>query len=426
MNNSDTSSNTIPSTDSHNIDMPLIDSSMPVISLTCPHNYPYDVLTQYDTSNATSSDGIYLDSTLNDTLNTCNSDSSTSISNSVDLKLKAKGMKIGHMNIQGIQNKTDELDIMLNRCNNDIHIFGLSETKLKSLHPDNCFMLDNYQFFRKDRVVTNDRQPQGGGIVVYVKNGVKAIRRCDLESNEIECVWLEIFPNKTKSFLVGVLYRHPNATIQWNEHFEELIEKVLETQKEIYLLGDFNRDLLNEQTRKAWLEFMEPYGLFQKVQVVTRKSNHSQTLIDHIYCNVESNVNSINVPEIGLSDHYPIFVTRKCSTSIPKFTHHTITYRSFKQFNKDDFINDLESTPWDIIKVFDDTNEIVDTWSSLFLKIVDKHLPLKTQRVKHKTQPKWLTPDILEAIKTRDRYKSINEESLYKVWRNKVTLFIKK
>ena len=255
---------------------------------------------------------------------------------------------------------------------------------------------------------------------------MKVERRLDLERNEMECVWLEVFPKNSKSFLVGNLYRHPNEGVQWNEHFEDFMETVLGKQKEIYLLGDFNRDLMNENTRKAWLEYMEPFGLNQKVNYATRKTAHSQTLIDHIYCNVESNISSINVPEIGLSDHFPIFLTRKTNCTLPKFLHQTISYRSFKSFNEQDFINDLQSAPWDIIKIFDDTNDTLDSWSSMFIEIVDKHLPLKTLRVKRKQQPKWLTPEIIEAIKTRDRYKSLNEDILYRSWRNKVVNLIKK
>ena len=37
-----------------------------------------------------------------------------------------------------------------------------------------------------------------------------------------------------------------------------------------------------------------------------------------------------------------------------------------------------------LIKLFEDTNDVVDTWSSMFLNIVDKHLPMKSQRVKYK------------------------------------------
>ena len=58
-----------------------------------------------------------------------NNNSSTCAHNLVDLGLKSKGFRIGHINIQSIQNKIDQIDIMLNHLNNDVHVFGLSETK---------------------------------------------------------------------------------------------------------------------------------------------------------------------------------------------------------------------------------------------------------------------------------------------------------
>ena len=191
-------------------------------------------------------------------------------------------------------------------------------------------------------------------------------------------------------------------------------------------MGDFNRDLLQVNTKKTWLEYMESFGLEQIVKSPTRITDHSETLIDHIYCNNLSNVLSTKVPILGLSDHFPVFVTRKLnSSSVLKKSHHSISYRSFKNFNEAEFINDLSSTPWDVIKIFDDTNDIVESWSSLFLDIIDKHLPLKQHRVKRKQQPKWLNGEIIDAIKTRDRYKSINDNEQYKIWRNKVCSLIK-
>ena len=74
---------------------------------------------------------------------------------------------------------------------------------------------------------------------------------------------------------------------------------------------------------------------------------------------------------------------------------------------------------------FDDVNDVVETWSSLFCDIVDKHLPLRQHRVKCKQQPKWLTADIIDSIKTRDRFKSLNNQEQYKIWRNKVSKMIK-
>lgn len=373
---------------------------------------------------ALNSDVVLNDNIQNDCLH-ANTDPSMSAQTVLNLTLSAKGLNIGHLNVQGIQNKLDQVSLMLNNSENNICILGLSETKLKDFHPDSYFFVDNYQFFRRDRVITRERQEQGGGIIVYVKNGMKVERRKDLETNEIECVWLEVFPKMSSSFLVGTIYRHPNDGVEWNENFEILIEKVLEKQKEIYLLGDFNRDLLNENTKKAWLEYMEPFGLHQKVNCATRITSHSQTLIDHIYCNVQENISSVKVPKIGISDHFPIFLTRKTNNTTPKSSHYTITYRSYKNFKEQEFLNELQSSPWDVIKVFDNVNDVVETWSSMFMEIVNRHLPLKKHRVKHKHQPKWLTSEIIEAMKTRDHYKSLNDDVHYKIWRNRVGNLIK-
>ena len=233
-------------------------------------------------------------------------DQSTS-HNALHLGLKAKGFRIGHLNIQGLTNKIDQLKLLLQFQNNLIHILGISETKLTLNHPYALFHIDGYQKpFRRDRT-----ENAGGGLLVYVKDGVCCKRRADLEHQMLECIWVEIKPKNNCSFLVGHIYRPPNSSIQWNEFFEDCIEKVLQEEKEIYLLGYINRDLLNNQIRSVWNDYVEPFGLTQVVTEPTRVTSNSQTLIDHIYCNCPENVKSVCVPKLGLSDHFPIFVTRK-------------------------------------------------------------------------------------------------------------------
>ena len=95
----------------------------------------------------------------------------------------------------------------------------------------------------------------------------------------------------------------------------------LREDKEIYLMGDINRDLLNDQIKTAWTDYMEPFGLTQLVSEATRVINDSRTSIDHIYSNCPENLNSL-VPQIGLSDHFPIFFPlvfhKKNACSAPK------------------------------------------------------------------------------------------------------------
>ena len=338
----------------------------------------------------------------------------------LDLGLKCKGFRMGHLNIQGVSNKIDQVRPLLQSDKNSIHVLGLSETKLNAMHPESAFHVNGFQKpFRRDREINS-----GGGLLVYVKDGTCANRRTDLECENLECIWLEIKPVKSKPFLLGNIYRPPNSNIQWNGIFEDCMENVLKEEKEVYLMGDINRDLLNNNINKAWTDYMEPFGLTQLVSEATRVTNDTKTLIDHIYSNCPENVNSLNVPKIGLSDHFPIFFTRKMHVHPPKTNHHTISYRSFRNFDEAKFVEDIQSIPWDTIKLFDDTDDILEAWLDLFLQVVDKHVPLKQHRVKHKNQPQWMSPEILDAMKCRDRYKSLGNEENYKVWRNKVIKLI--
>lgn len=57
--------------------------------------------------------------------------------------------------------------------------------------------------------------------------------------------------------------------------------------------------------------------------------------------------------------------------------------------------------------------------------VVNQNVPIKQYRVEHKNQPSWITPDVLDAIKCRDRHKSLGNENDYRYWWNKVISLIR-
>ena len=65
----------------------------------------------------------------------------------------------------------------------------------------------------------------------------------------------------------------------------------------------------------------------------------------------------------------------------------------------------MSCVPWEILEKFDNIDDIVTVWKSLFLEILDKHAPIKSHRVKKKCQPEWMTPEILDCMKERKKYK---------------------
>ena len=341
--------------------------------------------------------------------------------------LTTKGFNFAHLNVEGLcgqnMSKFSQLRAMLKSpVNSALQLFGLSETKLKCHKPTNFFRIDGFQMpFRKDNVSNG-----GGGIMVYVKNGINAKRRDDLETNDIQCVWLEITPDWGKSFRIGNMYRPPNSKVEFNDKFENFIIYVMREEKEIILMGDFNKDLFNKEIGTEWINFTTSLGLGQLISIPTRVTETSSTLIDHIYTNREENILRVHVGKFSLSDHYAIFGNRKLNSQLRNKKHHTITYRSFRHFDENMFIKDLAEVPWETIAAFDKVDDMVQTWNDLFLEIVNKHAPIKTNRVKRKHQPEWLTSEILDLMRERDKCKINGKIDEYRILRNKISKMIDK
>ena len=60
---------------------------------------------------------------------------------------------------------------------------------------DNILQMEGFNSERKDRTALRQgalNTKRGGGVVVYIADHIKYKRRNDLESSEIESIWLEI------------------------------------------------------------------------------------------------------------------------------------------------------------------------------------------------------------------------------------------
>lgn len=335
-----------------------------------------------------------------------------------DLGISKNGMIIGHINIQGIRSKFDELQILL--TSNKIDIFGITETKLDQIHITESFTINGFQVpFRKDR-----SNKKGGGILVYVRNNISCCQRTDLEDSELEHVWLEVKNPNSKSFLLCVLYRPPSSLVSWKTSFDANIDKAQCEDKEILIVGDLNKDLMNDQLKEEWVNFTLSLGLTQLITTPTRVSKNSKTLIDHIYSDNIQNISWTTAPKLSLSDHFPIFCSRKTKINCKKSAHHSIKYRSFKSFNENDFLSDLNSVGFDNIMQMSDVNVALNTFIENFISLIDKHVPLRQHRVKKIQQPDWINGEILDAMKERDKFKIRHDENNYKLYRNKVSELI--
>ena len=109
-------------------------------------------------------------------------------------------LSLVHYNIQNLSNKIDILESELNTFS----IVCLTETWLDQRILDNDIKMNSYKLpFSRDRPDDNH-----GGICVYVKENLYAKSRNDLESQDLECVWIEVSFNHRK-VLIGTVIAHP-------------------------------------------------------------------------------------------------------------------------------------------------------------------------------------------------------------------------
>ena len=137
--------------------------------------------------------------------------------------------------------------------------------------------------------VSNVRSAKrGGGVSIFIDRNVPFRLRAELTRSD-ECIFVEIdkVVFKTKaSITVGVMYRPPNTNVdKFNESLCELCDVINPSNKNVYIVGDFNIDLLKHNDHSSTNEFVDTiygYSLIPSITRPTRVTSRTSTLIDNM------------------------------------------------------------------------------------------------------------------------------------------------
>ena len=124
---------------------------------------------------------------------------------------------------------------------------------------------------------------------------------------------------------------------------------------------------------------LKSLNMSQHINVLTRPK--SKTCLDHVHSTHEHFITDIVVPNIGLSDHLPVFIWRKYFNQNRFSTHKTINYSDFKRLDDEALLNDLYNSSWYSAFVFDDLNDVhvLDTLELLLNESIKRRIPQKTK-----------------------------------------------
>ena len=143
----------------------------------------------------------------------------------------------------------------------------------------------------------------------------KDLKVINSESVKTENIRLEIANTRREKTIISVIYRHPKGNVS---NFSEKLEQslsVLAKDKSIshnIITGDFNIDLIMFEFHTPtgdYLEMLMQNGFLPTVLLPSRVTNHSCTLIDHIYYSTSKNRTQFKRGNLltDMSDHFANF-----------------------------------------------------------------------------------------------------------------------
>ena len=227
-------------------------------------------------------------------------------------------------------------------------------------------------------------------------------------------------------------------------YLNQLLENISKEKKSIFLLGDFNVNLLNYNEHNQTNEFLDSLASNSFIPLIlqpTRITSHSNTLIDNIFSSViDPDIISGNL-SATISDHLPQFAIIPNMFGNISGNESNIYERDWSKFDRENFILDYFSADWEDLLKIDECN--VDNSTKIYLDkinmLLDTYAPLKkinTYKLKFKSKP-WITLGLQKSISVKNKLLAnfinkkdpiLKEEfhTNYKKYRNLLSTLMKK
>ena len=291
------------------------------------------------------------------------------------------------------------------KCNEDIIPFmRLNDYESESKLKDDPVL--NISITGYSSPISTYTEANKGGAMIYVASDLNFKSRKDLEiyvSKQLESTFIEIINHKESNDIIGVIYRHPcmDTTQFTDDKFSELTTKLsLERNKNVYITGDFNFDLLKISDHSATSNFYDKVTsnlLIPLITLPTKINNKNNTLIDNIFTNqFNPDIISGNFT-VNISDHLPSFMITPRGNQMHLPKKHNIYTRELNNFDRENFLMDILAVDWDSSIIEDDANLSFNLFLDTTNKIIDKYMPLKkmsNREFKRRYKP-WITNGIL-------------------------------
>ena len=158
-------------------------------------------------------------------------------------------------------------------------------------------------------------ESSASGTLIYISQKLSYKNRLDLQiyhPKHLESTFIEILLPDKYNFIIGTVYKHPPMKpYSYNTSFSQLLQKIKRENKKTIITGDFNLNLLNYAKNIGTFEFLESVfsnNFTPQINLPTRITGTSSTLIDNILINSQENAYTSRNHTTSISDHLPQFM----------------------------------------------------------------------------------------------------------------------
>lgn len=266
---------------------------------------------------------------------------------------------------------------------------------------------------------------KGGGLAIYVNERV-------CEENDIDIIDITIDPdthnissttpcehifvkvnirlshnNTKKPYIVGNIYRSPSSSISaFHEYMENILTKLdRHRNKHIILAGDFNIDLAkieHDSNSQHLIDTTTRFNFLQIINRPTRITEHSATLIDHIYTNKIHDMISSGIVTFDISDHLATYITIALHDHRGTLENDDNATSEYSKINTEllaNFHELLANETWDDVNNATDTqtkyDKFIETYSTHYNSAFPKSVPRRKNE--RKNAKPWILPWLEDA-----------------------------
>jgi len=279
-----------------------------------------------------------------------------------------------HSNVRSLKRNFENLQThLLNELGYPFNIIGITEIRItENDQSDDHPSIPGYSFEFTPTPLA------AGGVGMFVDENVKYRVIEKISSRAFQALLVELQFELKSNIICGVIYRQHNSPESFQTYFDETLEKLSTSGKPIYVMGDFNINLLNAETcnfTKDFLLSLQSFSFIPTIDKPTRVNSNSATLIDNIFVNqIGREITSGNIIS-DISDHYSQFCIIK-SLKVKEPPQRTM-YRKFSRHTEEKNHSELSEINWDL--AMRNCGDNADAGFSKFFngvnKIVNKHAP---------------------------------------------------